>query len=403
MIEMMEFNYESWFVAKMRVLGYILDSFSRLKQNSPQNIQIYGVLETGEYVLLNRCHLNRSTTTHATNSQSVMTRRYRAMEMFVGIDLSNQDLIFDGISVSYTSMYTWLNPDPIQITLSDPNSEKITFTHTAPKYSKTILNEKFSLQIGYEYLMPSTHTKDFTISQNMGATLHSNEKLSLTQLQQKINYFRNFLMFATDATVQEISTKVILSDKNLVTIFSDHRTFDDIIDEYDSDKMNFLYTDIKDQYEDIISDWFRFYAQYEKPLDLYFRTKLEQPHLTYEIEFLRIMQSLEAFHKIKFPAEKDELKSCITHLRKNTNDLMDSSTYSDDFDTKVKNIRNYFVHGLLEKSGHDIPPNNERLMLMYKLDLLMFACVLKETKIPDILKTRIMTKKIKAVNAIKIL
>ena len=357
---------------------------------------IRGILETGESVLLDKCKVINL---HQTRTITKLT--YRVLRMFVGSNMPCDDLKFDKMLVRYTSLYTWLAPNTIDSTIGDETmSGVMAFTHTPPKDIEEFLDDGFSLQINYGHSISSSNIiKDFIIRQSAAVVLISKKTLATNELYKKIIYFRNFLMLATDTMILEKSVQVA-KEGDFVTAFLNHRTFDNVIDEQNFDRMNFSYLDVREEFGDVIRGWFKFSDKYGKATDLYFRTLLEREHFTIEIEFLRIFQSLEAFHKIKFPEKKRSPLRCrLKDILKDTECLLDLGADRDGFAKDIVDARNYYSHGFLHCNEQKSPSWKQTAQMKDRLHMLMFACIIKEMKIAENLKIKIMREKTKRVES----
>ena len=358
---------------------------------------IWGILDTGENVLLDQC-----TVTNRHYTQTVTKLTCRVLRMFVGSNMPCDDLKFDKMLVRYTSLYTWLAPNTIDSIMGDKTmSGTTTITHTPPKGIEESLDDGFSLQINYGHSISYPDIiKDFIIRQSAAVVLVSEKTLATNELHKKISYFRNFLMLATDTTILEKSV-MVAKEGDFVTAFLNHRTFDNVIDEQDFDRMNFSYADVKEEFGDVIREWFKFSDKYGKATDPYFLTLLELEHFTIEAEFLRIVQSLEAFHRIKFQEMKKQpsLECRLKDLLEYTECLLDLGIDRDVFAKDIANARNYHSHGFLPHYEHKLPSWKQMVPMRDKLHLLMFACIIKEMKISENLKIKIMCGKSKRVKS----
>ena len=355
---------------------------------------IWGILDTGENVLLDQC-----TVTNRHYTQTVTKLTCRVLRMFVGSNMPCDDLKFDKMLVRYTSLYTWLAPNTIDSIMGDKTmSGATTFTYTPPKDIEESLDDGFLLQINYGHSIRYPDIiKDFTIRQSAAVVLVSEKTLATNELHKKISYFRNFLMLATDTTILEKSV-MVAKEGDFVTAFLNHRTFDNVIDEQDFDRMNFSYVDVKEEFGDVIREWFKFSDKYGKATDLYFRTLLEREHFTIEIEFLRIFQSLEVFHKIKFPEKKRPPLRCrMKDILKDTECLLDLGVDRDGFAKDIVDARNYYSHGFLHCNKQKPSSWKQTVQMTDRLHMLMFACIIKEMKIAENLKIKIMSGKTKRV------
>ena len=359
---------------------------------------IHGVLESGERVLLNNCHVAKFST--ANRALNVF---YEASYMLTGDVDPNTNMEGEAISISYTSLYTWLWPQSLSNVIENYAADReMSFTHAPPKNQTIELPDNFSLEINYgHHINFSAVIQDFTISQSAGVALKSKMPLDLDTLYDKILTFRNFLIIATNTRIQPKSIH-LRKNGNTFTVFWDRKLYDKINEEYDIHKMNFNYRQIVDDFENIIKQWFEYYKKYNNALDLYFEAKMDGPILPLNITFLRIVQSLEAFHRIKYGGRK-KLKTRLIDLINKSYDILDGKFSVDMFMQQVSDIRHYFSHGYLKNKASAVPSDDELLKMTYMLDLLMFACIIKDSELPEQLKCDIVSRKIISVHQITIL
>ena len=358
---------------------------------------IHGILESGEYVLLNNCLLAKLST-----KNRVLNVFYEASYMLAGDVDPNTNMEGEAISISYTSLYTWLWPQTMSNVIENYTADgEMSFTHTPPKNQTIKLPDNFSLEINYGHHIhfPSV-IQDFTISQSAGVALKSKMPLDLDTLYDKIQTFRNFLIIATDTRIQPKSIH-LQKDGSTFTVFWDRKLYDKINEEYDIHKMNFNYRQIENDFEKIIKQWFEYCEKYNKALDLYFEAKMDGSIIPLNITFLRIVQSLEAFHRIKHKGKKT-LKTRLIDLVNKSYDIFDGKISVDAFMQRVSDSRHYFSHGYLKNKASAVPSDDELIKMTYLLDLLMFACIIKDSELPEQLKKDIISRKIKSVHQITI-
>ena len=354
----------------------------------PKIDHIRGILESGEHVLLDDCMLVNQYYVNQVSRTS-----YRVSRMISGNVMPNNNVEGNRISIPYTSLYTWLLPETID-QYEDLKNCTTSFTHTPPENLKVAISNGLSLEINYGHSF-SIHipVKDFTILQSASVALVLKNMLDLDRLYDKMQYFRNFLMLATDTRIQPKSIRMH-NTNNAFTIFWNRRFYDDIEEEQDITKMNFNYRQIEQDFGRIIKQWFKYCKLYAKSLDLYFESKLDFPLLPINITFLRLAQSLEALHRLKYNEEM-ELKKRLTDLIDTSYDIFKNQASRDKFVNQVSDVRHYFSHGYLKNKQNAIPSDDELIRIIYRLDLLMFACIIMDSGLPGKLKCNVIKNKLK--------
>ena len=383
----------------MDTLTKILPHTNQEKTNEslPKLEYVKGILESGERVLLNNCMFVGFNITNG-----VYNKFYRVSRMFAGTVNPKTDMKGDRISIQYTSLYTWLWPKTIDNVKTNPTDNMETsFVHVPPKNLRIKLPAGNFLGINYGHNINfSPVIKNFIISQSASVVFESKTHLDLETLYDKILPFRSFLMLATDTRIQLESTH-LRTDNDFFVVFQDIKLYEDISEEQDIDKMNFHYQQIKKNFENIIRYWFRYYAKYEKALNLYFATKLDEPHLPTNVIFLCIVQSLEALHRIK-DSSNMELKKRLEDLAKGSHDIFNSHIKPDAFFQQVIDARHYLSHGYLKNKQNKMPSDKELIKITLILNLLMFVCIIEDSKLPKKLKCKIRENKIKRTHQIRL-
>ena len=322
--------------------------------------------------------------------------------MFVGVTQYNIDLKFNKIIIPYTSLYTWLAPDTINMrNMPNQSEHKRIIEHISPKSIEVILDDKFTLQINYGYSVPSTAVvKDFIIRQSAAMILISKKPLTFSALYKKANYLRNFLILLTGTKIQPKSIKVAVHGDEAITVFPDQKVYDNVVDEQEFHRLDSNYRQIEENFEEVICNWFKLSEKYRHPFYLYFQTKLEQHMLTLEIEFLRIVQALETSHRIEV-SPTGTLEERLKHIFKNSHNISNSGIPQNEFIEKVVKIRHYYAHGFIQDLEKNMPDGPEFVQITSRLDLLMYGYIIGKLKIPDELKNSIMQKKTEDVQEIK--
>ena len=128
---------------------------------------------------------------------------------------------------------------------------------------------------------------------------------------------------------------------------------------------------------------------------------LKKNKVTIDIIFLRIVQSLEALHRIKNSKEM-KFNEMLEDLTKGSHDIFNSHTKPDVFFKQVSDARHYLSHRYLKNKQNKMPSNAELLEITYVLDLLMFVCIIEDSELPEKLKAEVRKNKIERTHRIKI-
>ena len=243
--------------------------------------------------------------------------------------------------------------------------------------------------------------------QSVAIALDSETLVSLDALREKAICFGHLLMLATCARIPLTSIKVC-AGKTCMNLFGRYHQ-EDAENNLEIYGFNFKYTDIQDHFDEVVKGWFAFYEKHKESLNLYFGTRMQAQHMSMEIEFLRIVQSLESLHRTNHPDEQISKAPCRenhqrwTSLYKRLYDLFEipynviDPTNKEKFVKQVTMTRNYYAHGGIKEHENYILSKNALYEATRKLKMLMFVHLIDGLKIPSILKETIVAKEIQRV------
>ena len=156
--------------------------------------------------------------------------------------------------------------------------------------------------------------------------------------------------------------------------------------------MRFTYNDIKDYFEDIMTNWFKVVNRLEPILEL---LSLLKTRLNIENEFLLICQAIEGLHSRFFELEEKStyrkkeknsygqasfatrIKSIINRANK-----LGTNKLSRRLDTsKIKNTRDYYTHLFINQK--DIYTNTELLIVINDLTAILYVLIFKLIHVPE--------------------
>ena len=374
---------------------------------------IRGVLETGEHVLLDDCfELAKQTRTVQrqagvapggeeipASTTSVANTTHIARQMYVSNAPVPDRPRFARMSVSYTSLFTWLNDYSISTKFNEDMSATITFT--PPEERRTPLFDDLSVTIlhGHSISGGGAPQKEFRLPQSAAIMFETPHSVSIDWFYPHLNTFANFLMMGTGGPVQPEAFRMPYSD-DIITVFPSYRTDAGLYKEGDIFKMHFNYQEIAGAFDRAIASWFAMHKKYSRSMDIYFQARLDDPMLTTDIKFIRLVQGLEAFHRAKHPDRHSEGER--TSIREAMEELVSDLPYEvfgkkltkSDFLSTVATARNYFSHGFIRDSEQDMPGHARLAHMIQRSDLLLYGCYLDGLDIDGGLKRGIMEKRL---------
>lgn len=398
---------------RLSVMGLAnpITSLQEALGGAPRKIPaIRGVLETGEHVLLDECFMHdelvhtrqreAGTTPDGAEIQggstSVARSTYTARQTYVSNQPVPDSPKFSRVTVSYTSLFTWLNNYSINTALNEDRSATITFT--PPKERKTAISDGLSVSILHGYsIRKGMPQKEFRLPQSAAIMFEVAHPVRIDEFYPHISTFANFLMMATRGPAQPEAFRIPYGD-DTVTVFPSYKTRASLNRDDDIFRMHFNYQEIAAEFDKILESWFAISKKYSKSMDLYFQTRLDEQTTAIDIKFIRLVQGLEAFHRAKHPEKHskgthtsiyDAVKGLVHEL---PYEIFDESMPEPDFLSSVSTARNYISHGFIQDREAMMPDHRQLAVAAQRSELLLYGCYLDELDAGDKLKSGIMKK-----------
>jgi len=181
----------------------------------------------------------------------------------------------------------------------------------------------------------SIFPKKISVSQKTFFVIELEKNKTFSSYMESVNKIQNFLSFATDEPVypSEIVGVTKIEDgieqtvRIIYTISRKIETSSSLLPQ----DMLFTFHDISDNFSEIITNWFEKYDFLEPLYNLYFGI-VYYPYTNPEFQFLSYVQSLESYHRRKFPGtyqspeeyERTTEKALISKLEEISNGISDS-------------------------------------------------------------------------------
>ena len=281
---------------------------AQLRATRPDSLNwILGHVEKDGPVLIDRCYRSEKKSS-IVHGRLIAPDVIRAKRAFIGFQYEEDtSLPFNTLRFSVEGIDEWVGISGIEI---DYEFEKrdITMSYNQPADISLNLHNGMQLLITFVPTFPGLpSTKSAEVSQKTYFKLVSQEARELdefTSVAQKITAFLCFVMNEIVCLESMLAT----SD-NLRQDFGDGRTAPIPVEIYcpswpyakDEPKINkfdmlFRFNDRQNRVESIINKWIENYEQIAPALDLYFLAKTGTLP-SWNIQFLTLVQSLEAFHR----------------------------------------------------------------------------------------------------------
>lgn len=219
----------------------------------------------------------------------------------------NATLHFNTFTFSIEGIDEWVGISGIKM---DPRLEEraLTISYNQPTEVSINLENGMQLLITFAYTIPGIpSTKKAEVTQKTYFKLISQETCELDEFISVAKKITSFLCFVMNEIV--CLERMSATSENLQQDIGDGHTAPISVGVYcptrpyakDEPEINaldmlFRFTEVQDQFESIINKWIENYEQISPAIDLFFLTKTGTLP-TWNIQFLTLVQSLEAFHR----------------------------------------------------------------------------------------------------------
>ena len=388
----------------------------RARAGMPARVErAIGVLETGEYVTLEDMFVRQSP--KYGERHTAIVHRYRVYKMFVGGEALDAEE-FDGIDIRFEKLLEWADQPAFTKNHEDAIAGRTSFEYKQPPTLKFTLGDGTMLDVDFsQRTPPAVPVENFNTSQSATASIRTKAPASLKSMYSKALRLNRLIMLLANTRMPLTYTGVRAGGR-VFELFGGSTSFDarDKVDYFD---FSSHYPEIEGSFERVAGGWFGFYAKYEKSLDRYFETWTKDYRVDLGIRFLRVAQSLEAFHRAKFgPARRtgrgrpedgtERASRCKKKPRKGRigleerledlleiqYEILEPGMCKRRFAREVRDIRDYHSHGFIEDTEKDMPDFSGTRKHANRLDLLMHGNMVDELPLTKRLKRQIMKKKI---------
>ena len=375
-----------------------------------------GVLETGEYVTLEDMSVRQQSLKYG-EPHSAIVHTYRVRKMFVGKEALDAEE-FDGISIRSEKLLEWMNQPAFTKNHEDALAGRTSFEYKQPPALEFTLGDGTTLNVDFfQRSPPNVPVENFNLSQSATASIRTKAPASLKSLYSKALRLNRLIMLLAN-TRMPLTYAGVQAGGREFELFGGSTSFDarDKVGYFD---FSSYYQEIGGRFGSVVEGWFEFYAKYEKSLDRYFETWTKDYRVDLGIRFLRVAQSLEAFHRAKFgsarrtergrPKDDTErapgcrkksgkgrigLEERLEDLLEIKYEILEPGMDKKRFALEIRAIRDYHSHGFIEETENDMPGFSGMRKHANRLDLLMHGNMVDELPLPKRLKREIMKKKI---------
>lgn len=284
---------------------------------------ILGFTTTGEKITL----YESFECTRTITIPGIETSKFKSNYIIIGKFIKTiDDLNFTGISATFNNLDVWLNKYGFN---EIKNNFKDTFSlkYDLPTPITFKINDDFKGEIVFSYQGPLiSNTKSVTIKQSSKVIFKSIKTKSLRELFSDLKYFQDFLTLGLFESA--ILTEIFLLQKDeeqLTFLYQPNFKNIDNGNKMVSHSL-FSYIDVEDNFESIISNWFRLREKMETITYILLDGFYNRDISFTENRFLNTIQALESYHrrfkvnesipKIEYKKKKEEILNSVPPIHK---------------------------------------------------------------------------------------
>ena len=257
---------------------------------------IHGVTNIGKNITLHECYQTKS----QAYSNGIVSIKYRILAMFVGELLKNPfEAKFSSLEAAYSNFNKWYLRSGLSLKESYPKQADIITSSLVELISVDLLDD-LKMRIAVDSrIHNSLIDQNILIKEIPRVTIGCSRPRRLQELMDAQNCFRYFLMLAMMNSVYPERYVGYIDDKK-IEIYPAIRIYNksNIVS---WDKMLFVFPKISEDFSRIIKMWWLVFKKYEGSIITYFSAILNEYLATNELTFQTIVQSLESYHRKKFP------------------------------------------------------------------------------------------------------
>lgn len=302
-----------------------LGSFGEIEQifSDADYAIILGVLQNGKKVTL----INNAITSRTVNFPGIPTVKYISLYMLIGQHFQNKENInFNEISVEYHNLNKWTNISGLDKT--QWSNKEMSLHYSLPsEINFKVNNYEASLEFS-----ASRRNDDFSIfllTEKIEFKLVNQNETSIFDILRDSLIFQGFLTFATFES--SYPNKILLRNNNDFETYNNSKIYHEVELLYKSKiskskkqkhsfEFLFTYSDIKNNFQNIIDKWYKYDQEIEPIIYLFLNSFYSHNTIFSENKFLEIIHALETFHR---RTHKNYVIS-KTEYRKQTKTILDS-------------------------------------------------------------------------------
>lgn len=280
----------------------LLGSFDEVEQmfSESNNYIILGVLQNGKKITL----LNNSIASRTLNFPGIPTVKYISTYMLVGAHyFKKEEILFDEISIEFHNLSEWLSINGINETKY--TNEEFRLHYTLPSEINFDVKE-YNAKFKFSSNTNNDNFKTFSLNQRVEFCLKKEKTTQVFDFLKDSIVFQGLITFGSFENCYPTAIK--LKNENIFDIYGDNKIYKEVelyykskgtksIKQKYSFEFLFNYEDLKDNFQNTISNWYRYSSEIEPIIYLFLNSFYSHNRIFTEGKFLEIIHALETFHR----------------------------------------------------------------------------------------------------------
>lgn len=292
--------------------------------------------------------------------------------------LDEESIVFDNITLNYPNLSKWANVPGICLNVSkeaNVNGPNEYYYFRKPKAIKSKL-KGFEINILFKQVSLPQIPNELHLIQFASIEIKFSNKTHFHECKNKWETLTNFLTFGMGNSIYPTRIVGKLDPNKEIEIFYDVNSLISPIDDISQENMLFLFSDISNEFEKCLNNWFDNADKLEPTYDLYFGTHA-LPSMFLEHQFLSYIQAIESYHSRIYPTKgRVYLRNRLERIFSENGELLKILIGNDEeFIDAVVKTRNYYTHydGKLEKKA---VTDDNLIILTDKLKYTLEICLM---------------------------
>lgn len=308
---------------------------------------ILGISLTEENITLYECFGIKSNVSVSVSGLQISSL-FRVNEVFIGVHFQkSEDVKFKELFIRYLYLDEWINVYGFNVSC-DSDEKEVIVKYKQPYPIQASIGEDCKISIEFELISSSIMPKEINIKQRAYVRVKYSTEKSLNECWDIVRRIQNFLSFGVGEPVYSLVIKG-MTEANKQTV--NGKFHNPPVEIYHRSlgipkarrmllpcDMLFTFKDISEKFEIFLRNWFEKANILEPVYNLYFQM-LYNPRLPLQLQFLSLIQAIEAYHRCKFEGKylsDDDYKPIYEKLTEFINGLFIEHSFKDALKSKLK-------------------------------------------------------------------